>query len=192
MSDENIELNGTEPDLTEDRTEEEAILEGLDSMDEDQGPQEEEKEDPQKQSEQKEQGQEEQEPQGRDRYTEQELLKIFDDILFSDEYQETYYIRGKHPVTFRTRTAAESNKIIRTIDGMNLRTIMAVNNHTNLLTMAYSLVQFGNKDFSKSSIKEKYEFLQNLPEQIINAISIKMGEFDEKVSYAMEEGERNF
>jgi hypothetical protein len=126
------------------------------------------------------------------RYNPKELIKIFDEILFEGSYKETSSIKGKIDVVFRTRSVGEANKITRQIDSMNLKTMMSLQNHTDVLTTAYALVNYQNKDFTDAEASEKYEFINGLPEPILIAVSQARIKFDQKVGAAVLEGEENF
>lgn len=125
-------------------------------------------------------------------YTKEELFKVFDEIIFSQEYTEDFIIRGKLSVTFRTRTAEEINVIQKAIDGSGFTLISSVENLRSLMNLQYALVNYNGKDLSTLKIEEKAKFLEKLPGPIVGVMLTLLGKFDHKVSLACQEGELNF
>jgi len=126
------------------------------------------------------------------KYDPQELLAIFDEMIFSGEYQETVSIKGKLKVTFRTRSVNDITEMTRETDGKNFTLISSLAEHRALLNLAYSLVSYAGKDLSSMSIEDRKKFIGSLSGVIGSALSEALVKFDEKVSAAFAEGEENF
>lgn len=125
-------------------------------------------------------------------FDERELLAIFDHMITQGAYIETASVGPRIRVAWKSRTVGEANAITRMIDTAGFNTVMAVQNHTNVLNMAYSLVGFNGKDFSAAKLSEKKAFLENMPEAVIVQLSRSLSKFDYKVSKATEVGQENF
>src|SRR5690606_29082892 len=131
-----------------------------------------------------------QEPESK--YSKEELLAIFDTLMFENEYSEPVKVGKGCMVTFRTMTAGESNEVTKMIDSMEFNTILAVQNFTNVLNLSDAIKEYNGKDISSLQKSERYEFVKKLPEFVIAALSRKHFEFNSKVVEAVREGEKNF
>lgn len=125
-------------------------------------------------------------------YSEEELLVIFDEIIFSNEYTESVKIKGKLNVSFKTRTADQINKITNKLDTTPANFISTVNERRSLLNLHHALVSYQGKDISKAKIEDKEKFISTLPAPIIGALLVALEKFDKKVYAACEVGEENF
>lgn len=125
------------------------------------------------------------------KYSQEELLKIYDALVFEGTYRETFKGR-KIALTLRSRTGDDAISINRAMDRFEGKTYMTVTTYSNMLTLAHSLVAFTGKDFKDKDIKGKYEFLLTLPDPIIAILFDKLQEFDMKVGDAIREGRKNF
>lgn len=129
---------------------------------------------------------------GEPKYPVEELLRVFDEIIFSGEYQETYNIRGKVPITFRTRTAEEISVIQRFIDSAGSQLISTVENIRSLMNLKFSLCNYRGKDLSMLKDAERTLFIEKLPAPIVGMLLVALSRFDNKVAQACQEGEENF
>lgn len=125
-------------------------------------------------------------------YSQEELLQIFDNIIFSGEYQETVTIKDRLRIVFRTRTVEEINDIQMYLDGSNLKLIATVDNVRSLMMLSASLVSFQGKDLSGMKPEEKSKFIGKLAGPIISVLFKELEKFDAKVMAAVQEGEANF
>lgn len=125
-------------------------------------------------------------------YNQEELLQIFDNIIFSGEYQETVTIKDRLRIVFRTRTVEEINDIQMYLDGSNLKLIATVDNVRSLMMLSASLVSFQGKDLSGMKPEEKSKFIGKLAGPIISVLFKELEKFDAKVMAAVQEGEANF
>jgi len=125
-------------------------------------------------------------------YPEEELLRVFDEILFSNEYSETFSIRGRMEVTFRTRTAKEVQDIDKSLDSLGASLISTVENLRSFKHLERALVSYNGKDLSTLRVSEKESFVQALPGPIIGALLITLAKFDHKIGMACRVGEQNF
>lgn len=120
------------------------------------------------------------------------LLAIYDDLITKGEYVETFQVSKDLNVVWRSRTLGEANTIARIIDSASFSTVIAVQNHTNTLNMASSLLGLRGKSFKEVKLAEKREFLEKLPEVLIIRLSESLSKFDRKVAEAVEYGKVNF
>lgn len=126
------------------------------------------------------------------KFDKDELIAIFDRIIFEGEYSEQVKIKGKLSTTFRTRSAGETLEISKTIDSIQANLVVTINEQRAVLNLAYSLVEYSGKDLKKASVDEKLTFVKKLPVPIIAALSDALAQFDYKVDTACKEGEENF
>lgn len=126
------------------------------------------------------------------KWSQEELLEVFDTLMFQGEYKETFTLRGKLSVTLKSRSVEETMKISREIDNVPYNLISTVQEHKALLNLSYSLVNYAGKDFSGSSQEEVYKYLGKLPIFILSTLVDKLSEFDSKVLAACKEAEENF
>lgn len=125
-------------------------------------------------------------------YPEEELLRVFDEIIFSGEYIETFNIKGRIKISFKTRTAEDINTIQKTIDSAGLNLISSVETLRSFLNLQYSLVEYHKHDLSILKQEERKKFIENLPGPIVGLLLNMLGRFDHKVAKACEIGEKNF
>jgi hypothetical protein len=126
------------------------------------------------------------------KYPDEELLRVFDEIIFSGEYLETFDIKGRIKVTFKTRTAEDINKIQKIIDSSNMNLISSVETLRSFLNLQYSLVEYHKHDLSTLKYEEKSKFIENLAGPIVGMLLTMLAKFDHKVAKACEFGEKNF
>lgn len=125
-------------------------------------------------------------------YNQEELLQIFDNIIFSGEYQETVTIKDRLRIVFRTRTVEEMNDIQNHLDGSNLKLIATMDQVRSLLMLGASLVSFQGKDLSTMKPEEKSKFIGKLASPMLAVLFKELDKFDRKVMAAIQEGEANF
>ncbi len=127
-------------------------------------------------------------------YSQEELLQIFDNIIFSGEYQETVTIKDRLRIVFRTRTAEEINDIQTHLDSQSgsLKLVSTVDNLRSFMTLSASLVSFQGKDLSGMKPEEKTKFIGKLAGPVISLLFTELTKFDRKVMAAVQEGELNF
>lgn len=125
-------------------------------------------------------------------YTPEELMVVFDELLFSGEYVEEFKIRNRLSIRLRTRTSKEIEKISREIDTMGANLYTTVEQKRSLLNLKYSLISYHSDDLSALKLEEREKFIDNLPGPIIFALVEALGKFDNKVYQACKEGEENF
>lgn len=125
-------------------------------------------------------------------YSEEELLRIFDEIIFSGEYSETVYLRKKVPITFRTRTAEEVSQIQKAIDGAGLNLISSVETMRTLMNLQYSLTSYNGGDLTMMKSEDKAKYIEKLSGPLVGMLITELSKFDSKIAAACNEGERNF
>lgn len=126
------------------------------------------------------------------KYPEEELLRVFDEIIFSGEYREDYWIRNKVKVAFKTRTAEEVNSIQAKIDSAQYNLISSVETAKSLFNLQYSLAFYKDKELSLMKPEERLKFVEQLPGPVVGMLIELLSRFDEKVALALKEGEANF
>lgn len=126
------------------------------------------------------------------KFKQEDLLAIFDQIMFEGGYSETIKLRGKLPVTFKTRTVEETLEISKKIDSIQANLISTINEQRAVFNLAYSITDYNGKDLSKSDLTARLDFIKKLPVPVIAAMSDALAKFDEKVDAACKEGEENF
>lgn len=124
-------------------------------------------------------------------FSEEELMKIFDDLIFGKEYQETVYIRPNFPVTFRTRTSAEYDDIQRSLDSSGFNLMSSVENLRSVRNLTYALVDIKGSTLPLG-IAEKSKFIEELPGPVIGLLLDRLSKFDYKVMMACKSGDENF
>lgn len=121
-----------------------------------------------------------------------ELLVIFDEIIFSGEYREDITIKNKLKVTFRSRSADDTTSISKEMDSGSYSLISTLQERTAFLNVIYSVIFYAGKDLSNLTLVQKKDFFGKLPAVIIGALSEALIKFDSKVAAACFEGEENF
>lgn len=125
-------------------------------------------------------------------YSQEELLAVFDEILFSNEYTEDFTVRNRLKVTFRTRTAKEIQDINKHLDSMGASLVSTVEGVRAMMNLESALVHYQGKDLGAMKQADRSAFIAQLPGPIIGALMITLGKFDHKVALACQEGEANF
>lgn len=131
-------------------------------------------------------------------FSEEELLRVFDEILFEGSYAESVTIRNKLKVVFRSRSGKETADVARRIDKAELNLMSTVGQYISMFNLAYSLVSYNDRDLSGLPVfpekqgSSRFEFISSLPAPIIAALSQALVKFDRKVFLACQEAERNF
>lgn len=125
-------------------------------------------------------------------YKSEELLKVFDELIFQGEYTEEQTIRGKLKVTFRSRSAEETMEISKTLDNMDFKLLSTMQEQRAFLNLAKSLTLYQGRDLEKLKADEKIQFIKRLPTSILGALADALAEFDRKVDLACREADANF
>jgi hypothetical protein len=125
-------------------------------------------------------------------YSQDELLRVFDEIIFSGEYRETYNIKGKVPVTFKTRTAGEIEEIQHAVDSAGAQLISTVESIRSIMNLQFSLCVYRGKDLTMLKAEDRVAFIKSLSAPIVGMLLMTLSKFDTKVSMACREGEENF
>lgn len=125
------------------------------------------------------------------KYTKEELLTIFDALVFEGEYRETHQGRGLK-ATFRSRTGKDAVEISRALDRFEGKSYMTISTYANILTLVYSIVDLNGVDFSSMTVEDRYKAITKQSDAINALLYGKLSEFDEKISLAIEEGRKNF
>lgn len=126
------------------------------------------------------------------KYSKEELLRIFDEMIFSSEYIEDATIKGKLKVTFRSRSVEDTTAISKAVEAQDFKMLSTLSEYRALQNLAYSLVKYNGRDLSKTSPEERLKFLNSLPAVIVSSLSDTLNKFDQKMVEACQEGEANF
>lgn len=126
------------------------------------------------------------------KYDKDELLAIFDEIIFQGEYLEDVTIRGKLKVQFRTRTAEEIEQISKVIDATSFNLISTMNESRMVLNLQYALTYYQGRDLSSLKVEDRAKFIKKLPGPVIAVLIDALFKFDDKVAEACKEVEANF
>lgn len=126
------------------------------------------------------------------KFDKEELLAIFDEILFSGEYVEEFKIRNRLSVKFRTRTAEQIYAVQKHIDSLDVKLISTVEHVRAMMNLREAMVEYNGTDFVAMKPEDKMRFLQALPGPVIAALLTLLNKFDYKVGEACKEGEENF
>ncbi len=126
------------------------------------------------------------------KFDKDELLKIFDEMIFSGEYTEEVTIRGRLKVVFKAKTVEDNTAISKEIDSSNYNLLATLQEHRALLSLAYSLVGYSGKDLSQVKIEERRKVIDKLPTVVVSLLSNALVTFDSKIDAACQEGEANF
>lgn len=125
-------------------------------------------------------------------YKKEELLAVFDELIFQGEYTEEQTIRGKLKVSFRSRSADETMQISKQLDVMDFKLLTTMQEQRAFLNLSKSLTMYQGKDLDKLKSEEKAEFIKRLPTSILGALADALAEFDRKVDLACREADENF
>lgn len=132
------------------------------------------------------------EPEGPSKEQIMEMMNIFDTLLFEGLYEERVQIGKKYHAVFRTRSAQEDLTISSRLDALKFETLLAYQNQSSLLTLAYSLVEWNGEDYRTMATKDRYNVVAGLPSQAVVVLSDALGKFDAKVMSAVEYGKVHF
>lgn len=132
------------------------------------------------------------EPDGPTEAEKMEMLNIFDTLLFEGRYEEIVNIGKKYRAVFATRSAADDMTISSRLDAMKFETLLAYQNQSSLLTLAYSLAEWNGEDYRELKVKDRYQVVSALPSQTVVVLSDALGKFDAKVMAAVQYGQENF
>ena len=125
------------------------------------------------------------------KYDKNELLAIFDEIIFTGEYVEEVLLRGRVPVKFSTRSAKQVDEVQAVLDSAGYTLISSVEQRRSILSLEQSLVSFNGKDLSKMPKDERSKFVSQLAGPVIAVLMEELSKFDLKVAAACRE-EANF
>lgn len=126
------------------------------------------------------------------KYDKDELLAIFDEIIFSGEYTEDVVIKERLKVAFRTRTTGEIEDITRLVDNTQANLVATLNEKRTILNLQYALTHYQGRDLKSLKVEDRAKFLKGLPAPVIGALIGALVKFDDKVFEACREGEENF
>jgi hypothetical protein len=134
-------------------------------------------------------------------FSQEELLAIFDAIMFQGVYQEEMTVaEGRIYARYRTRTVDESNRINKALDKQQFATYITHGNHQALLTLSYAMLDYSiidshgdrkTREMSKDP-QTAYKNLAGMPDVVLEALSRGLTAFDRKVRIAVYEAQETF
>lgn len=125
-------------------------------------------------------------------FTKEELLAVFDSIMFEGYYEEDVTIKGKLKVKFRSKSAKDVTDISKELDSRTFNLISTLQETRAFLSIVYGLMSYNGRDLSSQSLEERTKFIERLPSAIAASLSEAINKFDRKVDLACVEGEENF
>jgi hypothetical protein len=126
------------------------------------------------------------------KFDKEELLRIFDEMIFSGEYIEDVLIKKKLKLKFRTRSAKDTMEISKDIDSKSFTLINTLSEYRAVQNLAYSLVSYSGNDLSQMPVEERVKYVTGLPGIIVGTLSDALAKFDQKIAAAFDEGQENF
>lgn len=126
-----------------------------------------------------------------DPYTLQDLLAIYDDIIFENSFSKEYRLRSVR-FTLKTRSSATVIKVNQALDNLKAQSVNTYQTYSNYLMLAASLKSYNNQDFSEDNLKEAYDYLLTLNTAAIDLMLDKLNEFDQMIGLALKAGKENF
>ena len=125
-------------------------------------------------------------------FSEEDLLAVFDTLMFEGVYTEDIMIKGKLKVTFKSMSAKDISEISGILDAKNYVLYETMQQQRALLNLSRCLTFYNQKDLSSMTVENKLTFMGTLPAAIVSALSDSLGTFSVKVQKACEVGEKNF
>lgn len=126
------------------------------------------------------------------KFEDDELMSLFDTLIFTGGYSEGFKLAGRYPITLKVRTAKEINEIQKILDSSNLNLISSVEALRSVTTLRYALISYGDKDLSGMKPEERDKFIAALPGPVIGMLLNYLAVFDYKVAEATRVGNENF
>lgn len=126
------------------------------------------------------------------KYDPDELMAIFDQMIFSGSYSETVNLKGKFSVAFRTRTAEEVEEISRSLDTTTINMMTTLVEKRSLFNLHYALLSYGGRDLSGLKQTERVAFINKLAAPVVGMLIQGLSKFDQKVYEAFKDAEENF
>ena len=125
-------------------------------------------------------------------FTPEELLPIFDTILFEGAYKEKHLLKGKLLVEFVSLSTRDVSDISAELDTKSFNLVATMQEQRSLLSLYRGLVSYNNRDLTQAPEEKRKDFISKLPAAIVAALSKAQWKFNRKVDAACREGEANF
>lgn len=129
------------------------------------------------------------------KFDKERLLRIFDEILFNEEYSEEFKIKGRLSIVLRSRSTGDMGVITSKMDEhiKTAGTVISVAQKNSLYNMCFSLAKYNGKDLTHMDpMTSRLAFIEKIPAPIMDAMVACLSKFDEEISEACKEGEENF
>jgi len=113
------------------------------------------------------------------KYLKEDLLAIFDSLVFEEGYEEDIKLGGK--LTFTLSTLTGDDEVALSSDG-----VLPVDR------LARSISKFKGQDLKGMSGEDRVKIIKKQPAVILSSMLNKLSEFENKVFFAEREGSKNF
>lgn len=128
-------------------------------------------------------------------FTNEEILPLLDSLLNNGYAIDKFKIRDTE-VILRTRFTWEEQYIYQHLSASNLSTALVYQREFSFITIAASLVKYGNYTFEpinsgeneklEKSITERYDFIRSLNSVITDILQLRLSKFDDKQRYIID------
>lgn len=126
-----------------------------------------------------------------DPYTKEQLLALYDDLVFENGYKEEIKVRG-FSFGFKTRSSEDLIGINRALDNFKAQSANSYQTYANYLTLAASLSFIDGVEFEAGKLKLAYDALLKQTTAKVDIMLMELTNFDRKVAMAIEVGRKNF
>ena len=124
--------------------------------------------------------------------------EVMDDVLFNQEYTETFNWRDNFQVVLHTREYRDTMRLMRVMEAENPTWQMHINDIIARYNVCASLQQYGDTTFTpltektpkaiEEDFEERLQFIFGLPEIAVNKLIDLVARFDKKVAIIFSEG----
>lgn len=125
------------------------------------------------------------------KYTKEELLAVYDTLVFEGTYTQVFRSRGLN-AEYRTRSGDDVVRLNQYLDAYQAKSMASLQTYSNMLTLAASLKSFNGKEFKPGDIRGTFDYLRTQPDAVNTLLLMNLSDFDMKVGMAIEEGRKNF
>lgn len=134
-------------------------------------------------------------PAGPVQYTDAEVLPILDSLLNNGYAIHTFKLRNVE-IILRTRFTWEEQYVYQHLEAANCRTSLNYQMEYGFITLASSLVKYGDSLFNpinagpnielQTSIKQRYDYVMSMNTVVLDIMRNELGKFDDKQRYIID------
>jgi len=117
-----------------------------------------------------------------------EARHILDLLLTNNRFEKTYKVTGNVTVTFQTRTPDDLERVMRRIEDDNPKFPGTVSTIVAKYNLAASIVQFKGMEFRDKELRDKFVFVNKMPEVFFRLLLVKLNNFDQMIMDVVDEG----